>query len=182
MAKFVLSHDAQDIDDTIDEVQAARGSEASLSARLAEIVGDFEADQQRQDTETSTKVTMQQVYGDAVSIPANSDLNSYTTSGIYFALVANVPTIANTPYTLTGFRIVVEKNTLDGKAVFQTLYPTSRTHLEFYRRVYEGGSWSPWYKFEGTQVASAQSPASLMQAGRIDAELSDAQEVTENDT
>lgn len=51
MAKFVLSHDAQDIDDTIDEVQEARGSEASLSARLADIVSDFETDQQRQETE-----------------------------------------------------------------------------------------------------------------------------------
>ena len=51
MAKFVLSHDAQDIDDTIDEVVAARGSEASLSARLADIVSDFETDQQRQETE-----------------------------------------------------------------------------------------------------------------------------------
>jgi hypothetical protein len=48
---YWLSHDAQDIDDTIDEVQAARGSEASLSARLADIVSDFEADQQRQEAE-----------------------------------------------------------------------------------------------------------------------------------
>lgn len=49
--RYWLSHDAQDIDDTIDEVVAARGSEASLSARLAEIVSDFETDQQRQETE-----------------------------------------------------------------------------------------------------------------------------------
>ena len=321
MAKFVLSHDAQDIDDTIDEVQEARGSEASLSARLADIVSDFKADQQRQETEIGvvaalgaenflkvtgqtqtlngvtftvnsdqtvslsgtasatatfvvsdnaaatripngnyvltgcpsgggsttydirwylyssgksaydqgsgasvnktgnttssniailirsgvntdglvfrpmispaeitgrtyvpyaptnrelyetceTKVTLQQVYGDAIQIPANSDLNSYTTPGLYYAVIANIPTIANTPYTSTGLRLVVEKNTLSGAAVFQTLYPTSRTHLEFYKRVYEGGNWSPWYIFEGTKVASAQSAASLMQAGRIDA-------------
>lgn len=100
-----------------------------------------------------TKVTLQQVYGDAILIPAESDLNSYTSPGTYYALVANVPTIANTPYTATGFRVVVEKNTPSGLAVFQTIYPTSRTHLEFYRRVYEGGSWSSWYKFEGTVVS-----------------------------
>lgn len=104
-----------------------------------------------------TKVTMQQAYGDATAIPANSDLNNYTTPGIYYALVANASSIANTPYTSTGLRLVVEKNTLSGAAVFQTLYPTSRSHLEFYRRIYEGGSWSSWYKFEGTQVASVQS-------------------------
>ena len=49
--RYWLYHDAQDIDDTIDEVQAARGSEASLSARLADIVSDFETDQQRQEAE-----------------------------------------------------------------------------------------------------------------------------------
>lgn len=102
-----------------------------------------------------TKVTIQQAYGDATAIPANSDLNNYTTPGIYYAVIANIPSMANTPYTSTGLRLVVEKNTLSGVAVFQTLYPTSRTHLEFYKRVYEGGSWSSWYKFEGTRVASA---------------------------
>lgn len=99
-----------------------------------------------------TKVTMQQAYGDAILIPANSDLNNYTTPGLYYALVADVPTITNTPYNATGLRLVVEKNTPSGAAVFQTIYPTSRTHLEFYRRIYEGGSWSSWYKFTGTAV------------------------------
>jgi hypothetical protein len=101
-----------------------------------------------------TKVTMQQAYGDAILIPANSDLNNYTTPGLYYALVADVPTIINTPYNATGLRLVVEKNTPSGTAVFQTIYPTSRSHLEFYRRIYEGGSWSSWYKFEGTKVTS----------------------------
>lgn len=49
--EIYLSHSGQEVDDNIDEVQAARGSEASLSERLADIVGDFEADQQRQETE-----------------------------------------------------------------------------------------------------------------------------------
>ena len=56
--RYWLSHDAQDIDDTIDEVQSARGSEASLSARLADIVGDFEADQQRQEAEIGAVAAM----------------------------------------------------------------------------------------------------------------------------
>ena len=49
--EIYLSHSGQEVDDNIDEVVAARGSEASLSARLADIVSDFEADQQRQETE-----------------------------------------------------------------------------------------------------------------------------------
>ena len=49
--EIYLSHSGQEVDDNIDEVVAARGSEESLSARLAAIVGDFETDQQRQETE-----------------------------------------------------------------------------------------------------------------------------------
>lgn len=49
--EIYLAHSGQEVDDNIDEVVAARGSEASLSARLSKIVSDFEADQQRQETE-----------------------------------------------------------------------------------------------------------------------------------
>lgn len=49
--EIYLSHSGQEVDDNIDEVQAARGDSDDLSARLAAIVGDFEADQQRQETE-----------------------------------------------------------------------------------------------------------------------------------
>ncbi len=58
----------------------------------------------------------------------------------------------------------------------QTLYAWNEAGA-FYTRSRPGGTnWTAWYKFEGTQVAvSAQSaPASLMQAGRIDAEQTDA--------
>ena len=51
MADYDLLHDGEEIDACIDEMVAARGSEASLSARLAAIVGDFETDQQRQEAE-----------------------------------------------------------------------------------------------------------------------------------
>lgn len=112
----------------------------------------YTSGQSAQDAVIGTKITMQQAYGDAISIPANADLNDYSTPGLYYALVANAPTIANTPYTATGLRLVVWKNTPAGSAVFQFMYPTSRSRLEFYRRVYEGGSWSAWYRFDGTQV------------------------------
>lgn len=49
--EIYLAHSGQEVDDNIDEVVAARGSEASLSARLAAIVSNFDADQQRQESE-----------------------------------------------------------------------------------------------------------------------------------
>lgn len=58
--EIYLSHSGQEVDDNIEEVVAARGSEASLSARLAAIVSGFEADQQRQDAEISTVSDAQQ--------------------------------------------------------------------------------------------------------------------------
>ena len=40
-------------------------------------------------------------------------------------------------------------------------------------RVRWSQGWTPWYQVMMQSVASAQSAASLMQAGRIDAELTD---------
>lgn len=56
--EIYLSHSGQEVDDNIDEVVAARGSEESLSARLADIVSDFETDQQRQETEIGVVAAM----------------------------------------------------------------------------------------------------------------------------
>lgn len=93
-------------------------------------------------------ITMPQAYGDGTPIESDSDLNSYTTPGIYYATVTVARTLTNAPYTMTGFRLMVEKNTLSGSAVFQTLTPTSRTYLPSeYKRVYENNSWGPWNRF-----------------------------------
>lgn len=103
--------------------------------------------------QSETKITMPQVYGDGTLVESNSDLDSYTAPGRFYATVAVAQTLAHTPYTSTGFKLVIEKNTLSGTAVFQTLTPTSRTYVSSeYKRVYENGSWSPWYQFTGTQV------------------------------
>lgn len=51
MADYELLHDGEEVDACIDEVVAARGNSASLSARLSEIVNNFDADQQRQEAE-----------------------------------------------------------------------------------------------------------------------------------
>ena len=243
MAKFVLSHDAQDIDDTIDEVQAARGSEASLSARLADIVSEFETDQQRQEAEIGAVAAM-----GAKNLLKYDGCSASSTTGVSYTINADgTVTVNGTPQgsspsyvqimlngnavdvskfcdghhilsgcpagggdnkyrmyaakgtysrfdygdgvlltetALTDIRIVIyiangyTANNLVFKPMIRraeitddTFAPYAPTNRELYEMILALQS--------GRAVQSA---ASLMQAGRIDAELSDAQEVTENDT
>lgn len=58
--ELYLSHSGEEVDDNIDEVVAARGDSASLSARLADIVSDFEEEQERQDAEIGTVTVAEQ--------------------------------------------------------------------------------------------------------------------------
>lgn len=87
--EIYLAHSGQEVDDNIDEVVAARGSEESLSARLADIVSDFEADQQRQETEI----------GAVAALGAKNLFNIYAT-----------PTVNHTDYTLTDGKLTVTAN------------------------------------------------------------------------
>ena len=86
MADYDLLHDGEELDACIDEVVAARGSEASLSARLAAIVGDFEADQQRQETEIGVVAAM----GAKNMLKQNNDAGyTLTTHGRTFEVLAD---------------------------------------------------------------------------------------------
>lgn len=116
--EIYLAHSGQEVDDNIDEVQAARGSDASLSARLADIVGDFEADQQRQETEIGVaaalgaknflKVTGQTQTLNGVTFTVNNDqtvsLSGTATATTTFLVVDNATSnaIPNGNYVLTG--------------------------------------------------------------------------------
>ena len=94
------------------------------------------------------KVSLQQAYSDGILIATNANLNDYTTAGLYYATIAVASTLTNTPYKTTGFRLVVEKNSLSGAAVFQTIVPTSQTGVSMmYKRVYENNGWGNWLKF-----------------------------------
>lgn len=168
--RYWLTHDAQDIDDTIDEVQAARGESASLSARLAE-----------QDADIGTKATV----GDIFGIPSTSiapaegttgTLAAYTTPGMYTVPTGTAASrLTDSPLTDKGF-IMEVRQYRSGTYYRQTIYAWNEAGAFYTRSRTGGANWTAWYKFEGTQVAvSAQSaPASLMQAGRIEAELTDA--------
>lgn len=240
--EIYLAHSGQEVDDNIDEVVAARGTEASLSARLADIVSDFDADQQRQEAEIGVVA--------ALGAKNNADFNfggivpnanvkpgtivcaesngTFSFSGTsadknyaayvlkQFLLKAGTYKItgviggSNTKYwmrvgtgttdtglfifydgerefnlsddTLITVQIVICANQTVSNLVFKpmirpseitddTFVPYAPTNRELYEMIIALQS-----------GVSAQSAASLMQAGRIDAELTDAQEVTENDT
>ena len=241
---YWLSHDAQDIDDTIDEVQAARGSEASLSARLADIVSDFEADQQRQETEIGTVAAL-----GAKNLLKYDGCSASSTAGVSYTINADgTVTVNGTPqgsspsyvqimlngnavtvdkfcdghHILSGcpagggdnkYRMYAAKGTYSrfdyGDGVLLTETALTDVRIVIYiangytannlvfkpmirRAEITDDSYAPYaptnrelYEMilaiqSGSSLQSAS--ASLMQAGRIDAELTDVQEVTENDT
>lgn len=193
MAKFVLSHDAQDIDDTIDEVQAARGSEASLNARLADqddaIAG--KADISKFDITLSTQITASEYSysciqtGDIVTvcfrIVLAAGLNANTSYSLFQLPSGTYPriTVAGTGYA--DSKLCVFWLNTSGQIRFTVgadAIPSGASINANFCFSYKAANWTT------VTPASLQSaPASLMQAGRIGAaELTDAQEVTENDT
>lgn len=117
MADYDLSHDGEELDACIDEVVAARGSEASLSARLTDIVSDFEADQQRQETEIGVvaalgaknmlKVTSTTQTINGVTFTVNNDqtitvngTNTGTSTALF--VINDIPLQSGIAYTLSG--------------------------------------------------------------------------------
>lgn len=185
--EIYLSHSGQEVDDNIDEVVAARGDSASLSARLAAIVSDFEADQQRQDAVITAGALR---YEDSGIIRLNQLSWSQTSSGsgMWIAdcyTAQNIDIIVSVLITSFGALKPAEIKTLF------TYIPSSVSGMHTVRLVCDQNlaslSSNPTLYLRvfgyGYQSSSLQSaPASLMQAGRIDAELTDAQEVTGNDT
>lgn len=115
------------------------------------------------------------IFGLGTALNSNDDLNNYNKVGkIYAATGAIAATISNTPWTLSGF-MVITIPMLTATTFIQFLLPNT-SGGKWYKRRYTTGSWSAWTEYDGTQVAASQSasPASLMQAGRIGAELTDA--------
>lgn len=177
--EIYLSHSGQEVDDNIDEVQAARGSEASLSARLSDIVSDFEADQQRQDAVIEAGALR---YEDSGIIRLNQLSWSQTSSGLGMWIAdcytaQSIDTIVSVIIASFGALKPAEIKTLF------TYIPSSVSGMHTVRLVCDQNlaniSSNPTLYLRvfgyGYQASSLQSaPASLMQAGRIDAELTDA--------
>lgn len=73
-------------------------------------------------------------------IPANSNLNSYTTGGLFYTNTNSLAaTIVNTP-TQTAFSLLVEKHI----GTKQTVTAYTLTGIQTWVRNYSGGTWSSW--------------------------------------
>ena len=106
-----------------------------------------------QNTIIATKVSMDDVYGTGKVIPDNSDLNDYRTPGKFgVSSSSHTATIANVPETGSGFTLLV-MGLNDATSYVRQTYIKSNRPGYYYVRHYTSGSWSNWYKFEGTEVS-----------------------------
>lgn len=77
-----------------------------------------------------------------ILIPNGSDLNDYTTPGQYYvSTAANSKTIENCPYTLSGFKLTVEKMSSDGH-ILQTLKAVNEKYI--YYRTAANSNFNGW--------------------------------------
>lgn len=101
-----------------------------------------------------TKATVDDIYGVGIVIPDNSDLNNYKTPGSYYVgNSASAATIVNIPLGGSGFRLIV-RNTSAGNRYRQEFIKPNNPETLYVRHFTTSGTWSPWYKFEGTEVTS----------------------------
>lgn len=85
------------------------------------------------------------------TIPNNSDLNDYITPGIYKSGGSSASaTIANAPFTNSGFKMIVTKH-YSTTGILQIVLPITAASPFMYR-YYEGGAWYGWRKVYDTGV------------------------------
>ena len=112
MADYVLLHDGEDVDACIDEVVAARGTGASLSAGIAAAVAAETALREAADTAMQTaidaKASISDVFGLGTSIATGDNLDNYKTIGVYYCATAAIAaSLFNCPSSYT-FRLEIK--------------------------------------------------------------------------
>lgn len=95
-------------------------------------------------TAISAKASVTDIFGNGTEIPANADLHTYTTPGVYYSPGASrSETLDNTPVSDAGFRLVVKQiNTNNGTRIEHELQSIGRS-----RR-------AKWYEYLGPGAAS----------------------------
>lgn len=84
--------------------------------------------------------------GQGEAIPANANLNDYTTPGTYYSVSgANSATLTNTPYSETGFKLEV-MNTVSANHWIQEIKANSASARTYRRIGSKDGGWQSWYK------------------------------------
>lgn len=113
------------------------------------------------DDKLSDKADIDHVHSRLVptAIPANSDLNDYTTQGSFYCSPNTVSTtVTNTPYE-QSFHLEVYK-TVDG-GVCQVVYSFHQDNVHTWKRNGYNGTWSQWYEIIDTsKVDSSLSTSS----------------------
>lgn len=84
------------------------------------------------------------------TIPANSDLNTYTTKGVYCCGATSAATLSNCPVS-AGFRLEVVEIAFSTRHQ-QRLYTQQVAGDSIYIRTEGGSGYGSWYKFTGTAV------------------------------
>jgi hypothetical protein len=99
-----------------------------------------------------------------VQVPAAADLNSYTTTGLFFCLDANAASILNSPETTSGWTLDVESfsTTGTGTDCLQRLMIAST--LYFRRYTASSNTWSIW---TATLTGSSLNPATTTTLGVV---------------
>lgn len=81
--------------------------------------------------------------GPGEAIPSGSDLNTYTTPGVFSSASASVSgTLINTPITSCGFRLVVEY--IGGSSYIRQTIISRTTKCKTYKRYKNTNSWYDW--------------------------------------
>lgn len=88
-------------------------------------------------------------YGNGTRIPANSNLNNYTTAGAYYAgTAADAQTMSNCP-TTTSFRLEV-KYSASSNRMHQIMFCNGSAGTIYFRTY--TGSWNDWRMVSTTAV------------------------------
>lgn len=92
-------------------------------------------------------------------IPDNSNLNNYTTEGVYYVSSStHAATILNTPLTDSGFRLIVQS---DGLSNYYHQWILPNNSKTFYARVRNASTWSAWARY----LSSDELPLSVENGG-----------------
>ena len=83
-------------------------------------------------------------FGQATEIAANSDLNDFTTPGVYYCPNSTVAaTLSNSPIATSGFDMTVAPS--DSSGIIQMIYCSVSTVSKLYIRRKNGTTWYPWF-------------------------------------
>lgn len=166
MAQF--SRTTPQIDAILDEVVAARGDSASLSAEIATKQDALTFDSTPTENSTnpvtsggvysavSAKCALSDVYGMGVVLQPTAeepaDMDSITTVGAYTCSATYIANLAHRPESKTSVNLYFEVRRLTSTRWMQTAYYQSNDADSFYIRWKTLNSWTAWRKFTGTAV------------------------------